>query len=211
MATIRKGILGGFSGKLGNLVGSERSGNATIAQFREGDTIAWSSQTDAERTRMHALCQFLSQLPDSFITRFWPIKKRYCNSYFTAISDCYEHQPYNAPFVPFFEMVKRCKMTPVIEPLSAPWRTNGVRSLTWRRTQVVGNLSLTDIGSAVWWVPSIGLVDVIQDFGPRSAVYVPPAKASPPLGTPFYVMLFWRSADGSLTSRPYIFSGVITN
>lgn len=211
MGIIRKGILGGFSGKVGNLVGSERMGKDTIANYREGDTINWSLQTDAERTRMSYLSQFLNACPDDMVTTFWPIRKKYCNSYFTAISDNYGHTSDVTGFTPTSTMVKRYKMMHNPLDIVPVWRSSGSGSITWSGSQFGGNQKATDLVTVVYWVPSQNRVIYQKDRFVRSVGFNSTTIVPMPIGTVYWCFVFFRSVDGKLTSNPSVAQRTVTS
>lgn len=200
MATIKKGILGGITGKLDGLYGSKRGIHDTIAVNPRIDEVEWSVQTQNERTKMAFLSALFKQIPSNVFAQMFVEGPKDTPPFFRMIRANYQFATVNS-YTPHQDMIAFASIPrPITFNTWFQLLPTGATTFTWRAAPVRANELGTDICERFLYFPATNQMYRLTNVRTRSQLSSTSNTGARASGTVVYPIMFFLSADGKRTS-----------
>jgi hypothetical protein len=200
MATIKKGILGGITGKLDGLYGSKRGIHDTITVNPRIDDIEWSVQTQNERTRMAFLSALFKQIPSDVFAQMFIEGPKDTPRFFRMIRANYEFATASS-YTPHLDMIPYASIPrPITFNTWFQLLPSGATTFTWRAAPARQNESATDICERFLYFPAINQMLRLSNVRTRNQLSSTSNTGARPSGMVVYPIMFFLSADGKRSS-----------
>lgn len=169
MATFEKGILGGFSGKVGNVVGSRWRGKNVMRSLPQRGSYTPSQAQLLQRERFAAVVEFLSPIKD-VLSKYYGKQQGDKSSYNLATSYHLKNALTDTPegFVIDYPKVLISKGD--LRGMDTPQvaiAANQVIDFTWVDNSGQGNANATDQLVVVFYAPVLNLFQVYEAMASR--------------------------------------------
>lgn len=211
MARLSQGILGGISGKIGNVVGSSWKGIAVVKSKPLSVANPRSSGQIAQRNKMSFIVAFATQILADTIKPLWDRFAQKQSGYNAFVQANISNVDNNELVDPSLFQISKGKME-ATDINSVVVSAASGEALAYFNTDAVGSYALeSDLAYLVAYNSATGEVatnpvKTLRSFGEAVATF----KQDITVGQPVYCWLAFRRADGTIVSSSSYESATVT-
>jgi len=210
MAKLKQGILGGISGKIGNIIGSSWKGIAVIKTKPLSVANPRSAGQVAQRTAMTAAVVFVKNILAQVVKPLWDRNAQYMSGYNAWIKDNIGSFNSIGVFDPAAAVMSKGKMAATVIDDPEGSAGSGRASIQWSDDSGEGYKLITDVPFLVMYNATTKGVVGYQTGETRADELSVNAMPSGSLAG--HVIHFWamfRRADGTIIGNQYYNSFVV--
>jgi hypothetical protein len=210
MAKLKQGILGGISGKIGNIIGSSWKGIAVIKTKPLSVANPRSAGQVAQRTAMTAAVVFVKNILAQVVKPLWDRNAQYMSGYNAWIKDNIGSFNSIGVFDPAAAVMSKGKMAATVIDDPEGSAGSGKASIQWSDDSGEGYKLITDVPFLVMYNATTKGVVGYQTGETRADELSVNAMPSGSLAG--HVIHFWamfRRADGTIIGNQYYNSFVV--
>lgn len=172
MARITKGILGGFSGKVGTVVGANWRGQDIIRSTPKPSSRPPSDKQLLQQTKFKLVISFLQPVKNIQTKYFGSgsgSKSRINLAVSYTINEAVQMVGDVAELVYNKVLITKGDLTGFQNVTAAPQAGNGI-SLNWEDNSAQGNADATDLANAVCYCEEVGSFEIFESVAERSVL-----------------------------------------
>jgi hypothetical protein len=207
MAVIKRGILGGMSGKVANVVGGTWKGVDYIRSLPLSVANPNTAAQQEQRGKFGGIVSLGSTLLTTTIKPLWDRFAVKMSGYNAFVQANIENWDIDKPLVPIDFILARGSLTGIIDLAAAPGGGNDIIPCTWTDNSGTGTATATDVAYLIAMnvtQNNVGVSNVGFARSGETANITMPTDAV--IGDEFYVYACFRTANGFKVSDSAYFN-----